>query len=132
MPEQITILKKVELRASILSLRSDGIMQTDLKAVDEFTVEDILDNADALQNIGKGQKFANLIIIKNFITVDRETRKLAATEITGKYAIAEALVVNSTALKLLVNFYIAFNKPNRPTRMFDSEDKAVAWLKTFL
>ena len=132
MVDQITVLKQIELRASTLSLRSDGIMHIDIKPVDEFTREDVLEAVEALQKIGNGQQFVNLITFKNFITVDKETRKLAAAEITGKYTKARALVVNSTALKLVVNFFIAFNKPKKPTRMFDSEDKAVVWLKTFL
>ena len=103
-----------------------------VKGVDEFSVKDIMDIAKTLYEIGKGPKFLIYAILENFLFVGKETRALAAKEITGKYIVAEAIVVNSTALKLLVNFYIAFNKPKRPTRMFDSEDKAVAWLKTFL
>ena len=45
---------------------------------------------------------------------------------------AEAIVVKSTSLKLLVNAYISFNKPNRPVKMFDSEVKAIEWLNQFL
>jgi hypothetical protein len=45
---------------------------------------------------------------------------------------ADALLVGSTMMKLIATAYINFNKPKVPTRMFTSEEKAIAWLKTFL
>lgn len=130
--EAVIIIDKVELRASVLTFRSDGIMHIHYKAVDEFAVDDLMDIINGLYRIGKGKKFLNLMTFEKFFIVEKEVRSVAATEIGSKYSAADAIVVKSTALKLLVNLYIAFNKPNRPTRMFDLEDKAVEWLRTFL
>ena len=128
----ISIIDKIETRASILFLRSDGIMHVHFKDIDELLTDDITDAVNGLYGIGGGKKFLIFLTFENFFIIDKEIRKLAATEISGKYTIADAFVVNSIALKLLINFYIAFNKPSRPTRLFDSEEKAVEWLKSFL
>jgi hypothetical protein len=32
------------------------------------------------------------------------------------------------ALKILMNGYLKFNKPNRPTRFFNEEQAAIDWL----
>ncbi len=130
--EQFNITDKIESRASFLSLRIDAIMHVHIKAVEEFLTDDVMDIFNGVYEIGKGEKFLNLITFENFLIVDKETRKLAARSIASKYTIADAFVVDSVALKLLINFYIAFNKPSRPTQLFDSEEKAIDWLKTFL
>lgn len=127
--EAVDIIDKVELRASYLTLRSNGIMHIHYKAVDEFTVDDLMDIINGLYRIGKGKKFLNLMTFEKFFIVEKGVREVAATEVGSKYSAADAIVVRSTALKLLVNLYIAFNKPNRPTRLFDSEEKAIEWLK---
>lgn len=130
--ETVIIVDKVELRASSLFLRSDGIMYVHIKNVDEFRVDDMKDIGNGLYLIGGGKKFLNIGTIENFPIVDKEARKFSASEAAGKYTIADAIVVKSTALRLLVNAYISFNKPYRPTKMFDSEEKAVEWLKSFM
>jgi hypothetical protein len=39
-----------------------------------------------------------------------------------------ALLVNSIGIKLIANFFVRFNKPNIPTRLFNDERKAIEWL----
>lgn len=41
----------------------------------------------------------------------------------------EAFYLNSTALKLMANFYFRAKKPKIPSRVFDDEAKALQWLK---
>lgn len=127
--ELLVNIDKLELRASVLTLRSDGVMHIHYKAVDEFSVDDLMDIINGLYRIGKGKKFLNLMTFEKFFIVEKGVREVAATEVGSRYSAADAIVVKSTALKLLVNLYIALNKPNRPTRLFDSQEKALEWLK---
>jgi hypothetical protein len=39
-----------------------------------------------------------------------------------------ALLVNSIGIRLVANFFVRFNKPNIPTRLFNDEAKAIEWL----
>ena len=87
---------------------------------------------ELIKELGEGRAFCNIIIIKDFIQVDSETRKFNASEEANIYTVAEALIIKSSALKIVGNFYIRFNKPTRPTRMFTKEDEATAWLKTYM
>ena len=41
-----------------------------------------------------------------------------------------ALLVNSIGIRLVANFFIRFNKPNIPTRVFNDESKAINWLNS--
>lgn len=130
--EEIKIITKVDLHASTVSLRSDGIIHLELHPVEELAVKDAWEIIKAIEGIGKGKKFPNLITAKDYVNIDKEAKVLSASEEGNQYTLADAIVVDSIALKLIANFYISFNKPVRPTRLFSSEEKAVAWLKTFL
>ncbi len=43
---------------------------------------------------------------------------------------ATAVVVDTLAYKLIANFYLKFNKPKRPYKVFSKEEEAIKWLKT--
>lgn len=58
-----------------------------------------------------------------------ESRKFYASNPWNKYRLADALVVKSPAQKILVNFFIQFNKPKVPTKTFTSMGAALAWIK---
>jgi len=45
------------------------------------------------------------------------------------YTKATAFLISSTSMMLLGNFYLNFHHPTRPTKIFTSEEKAVAWLQ---
>jgi len=43
---------------------------------------------------------------------------------------ASAVIATSLPYKLIANFYLRFNKPKRPFKVFSEEEEAVKWLKT--
>ena len=43
---------------------------------------------------------------------------------------SSAVIVTSLPYKLIANFYLKFNKPKRPFKVFSNEEEAVKWLKT--
>lgn len=45
--------------------------------------------------------------------------------------IAMALITSSLTSKILANFFIKFNKPSSPTKMFKTREDALVWLNTF-
>ena len=115
-----------------VKLRSDGIMQFELKPCDEFAIEDLIETNAAADLLGQGKIYPRLTLVNHFVIFDKDVRALMATEESNHTTSAAAFVVNLIAIKIVGNFYISFNKPVRPTKIFDSEEKAVEWLKTFL
>jgi hypothetical protein len=130
--ETVTILKKADIDSATVRLRSDGIMQYNVRPNPEYSVKDVIAANEAAAQIGGGKAYPNLVIIETFLNADAESRQYAASEESNRYTIADAFVVNSVALKLIGNFYIKVNKPVRPTRIFSTEEDAVNWLYTFL
>jgi hypothetical protein len=74
------------------------------------------------------QKYLNLYEFEMNVDLDPEVRLWAAAPTGNKNTIADALVINSLAHKILANFYMKMNKPIKPTRTFTSQKKAVDWL----
>lgn len=74
-----------------------------------------------------GQKYLMLNVLHPNNSFTEEAKQFSAKEGT-QFSIAEAFVLNNGFLKIIGNFYLRFNKPNAPTRLFSSEDDARAWL----
>lgn len=48
----------------------------------------------------------------------------------NKYRFADAFIINTLAMRLLVNFYMAFNKPFVPAKTFADPESAAKWIDT--
>jgi hypothetical protein len=129
---EVSILKQVELKSVHIKLRSDGIMQLDMKPYDGFTVNDLKEINNEIGILGEGKAFPNLVVVDHFLNADKDVREYSASEESLRYTIADAFVVKLLAVKFIGNFYIAFNKPARPTQIFNSQEEAIKWLKTFM
>jgi len=59
-----------------------------------------------------------------------EARNFYAESEYSKYRFADAFIVNSLSMRLLVNFFITFNKPKIPSKMFNDKESAHQWINT--
>ena len=100
----------------------------------EQTLDKAKENIDAQQRIrddlGK-EKTRVLIDMREMKSITRDAREYYAGERTCSIQRATALLVKSRISKVMANFFMGFNKPITPVRMFTDYDKAVAWLKGF-
>jgi hypothetical protein len=60
---------------------------------------------------------------------DSEAREESSSPDGLRYTIADAFVARNLAQKLMVNFYLNFNKPYKPSKAFSSEEDAIRWLR---
>ncbi len=125
-------IDKIKTATGTVSFQEEGIVRYQIDQTDEITLQNVKEYLEAVRNLGGGKAFCNLVVMKEFIQVGDEARKYAAGEESNMYTIADAFVINSIALKLVGNFYIRYNKPVRPTRIFNNEEDALVWLRTFL
>lgn len=130
--QPIHILDKVEFNKTCVALRDDGIMMVEIKAYEEVDVVLVKRIVNSIERIGEAKRFPLLIILGENTLPNAEARAYVATPESDPYAKAEAYVINSFTQKLVANVYSSFNKPFRPTKFFNTEEKAVEWLKTFL
>lgn len=64
-----------------------------------------------------------------FFTIDQDARDYVKSGITDPTRLATAVLINQLGTRLLVNFFIRFNKPRTPMRLFTCEDNALKWLR---
>jgi hypothetical protein len=115
-----------------LAKRDDGIIQITVNTDQEIDVPEIKEIIEAIGKIGNYKKHLMLIYGSNSITPTPEARAYLAQPNANPYVIASAFMVKSLQHKLLVNAYLKVNKPDRPTKMFNSESQAIEWLKSHL
>ena len=126
-----SVVEIIEFSHTKISLRKDGIMQLDIAKDVVYTVKDMREIGEAIQKMSNGARFPLLQIPGKYASIDDEARKFVAKD-QIKYATASAIVNTSFAQNLIANFYIKFNKPMVPTRIFTSKEDAEKWLLTFL
>ncbi len=87
---------------------------------------------DATENIGVAYEMRLgisrplLIDLSNVKSMSRTGREIYAA--SGAHYTAIALVTNGPVSKVLANFFIGFNKPVTPTRVFNNHAAAKKWL----
>lgn len=125
-------MRKILLNHSTIILRADGILELYTHDDHEYTIACVKENVSAFGELTGKQKVPVLIIGGAFTSVTKEAREFMASNESLIYSKAEAFLVKSLSQKMLVNFYIKFNKPLVPTQSFTVKEKAIEWLTTFL
>ncbi|MES2131325.1 MAG: hypothetical protein V4506_03190 [Bacteroidota bacterium] len=115
-----------------LQLRSDGILHSHTSSSLEFNVESLKKFNLVMGKMLNYKQAPLLITLDEFAIPPVETRVFWAKKNSCPYALADAYVATNFGHKIIGNFYLKFNRPGRPTKMFKTHDEAIMWLKTFL
>jgi hypothetical protein len=110
-------------------LRNDHIIQLQFKAGFSGELDDAINIINTIKKLSNGIRYPLLVIYADGNLFSKENREYVAGNEISNYVKADALVMKSLALKIIGNFYLKFNKPLRPTRMFVDTETAVQWLK---
>jgi hypothetical protein len=125
-------MKTIQTKVAYFSYDSRSrILRMKLLEDASIEVEDAIQNYEAALSLTKGEKHLLLVDAQANVYISKETRVYSAQSKPNS-PLAMALVVNSTANRLIGNFYINFNKPKVPTKLFSTEEKALKWLEEFL
>lgn len=98
---------------------------------EELDIEDTEEIFNLRKQWFGNKKYVVIVVSGNHSSISAEGRKRAAEPEYALNRVAFAMVVNSLAQRLIGNFYIRFDKPPAPARLFNDETKAIQWLKTF-
>jgi hypothetical protein len=100
--------------------------------------EGTIDNAkDAQENVtyfhsyarSLGRPCGSVVILANLLAQDAEARQAYRKWDTSLF-FAGALVGENALSRALGSFFLGLSRPNVPTRLFDTVEKAIGWLKT--
>ncbi len=110
-------------------LRPDGVVQLVWAPRAAMSLEDAIAATDAMTKLTGGRRSPLLVDVHDGGQQDRPAR----TEFVrrGDLVSAVALIVSTPLSRMMGNFYLIVSKPMAPTRLFDDEASALAWLLEF-
>lgn len=122
---------RAQTRVATLSLEKQNIIRVKFRDDHEVTPEDVKEILRKSDELAGGIRFCFLVEMSKTNHAGNEAaQRYAADNVHCKQRIADAIVVTNVALKLAAGFYIQFYKPRVPTRVFTSNEKALAWLRS--
>lgn len=92
------------------------------------TAEEAEENVKVTTGITKGEPSTLLIDVTQIQSMTREAREVYKHEASTGHITAVALVTNSISGRILANFFMSFNRPSAPVKLFNDYDSAHAWL----
>lgn len=114
-----------------MQIQEHGFYEVIVKENKEFCVEDLKKLVSYEAELG-GYKLPVLVLCAQHATTNSDLLKEISKNVNNPYSKADAFVISSMAQKILANFYIKINKPERPTKFFNDKIEAIDWLKQFL
>lgn len=111
-------------------LRPDGIVHLVWAPRVAITLEDALAAIEAMAQLTGGRRGPLLVDTRDVGPMDRRAR----TEFAGRGDLvsAVALIVETPLSRMMGSFFLSVAKPMAPTRLFDDEATALAWLREFV
>ncbi|NBG67213.1 DUF7793 family protein [Acidiluteibacter ferrifornacis] len=102
----------------------------------EYQANCLIDQKEAMQIIQANREFNNssnrlamATATKEYFNMTSEARVIFSEQMKLDVGFQKmALVVNNLAYRILSNFFIRFNRPVVPTKVFNSRKKALDWL----
>ncbi|MGE0567447.1 MAG: hypothetical protein AB7O73_05820 [Bacteroidia bacterium] len=97
--------------------------------IDEIEVLHLKEMQRLVGILGNKKKMPLLFNTPDFINVSPEAGKFAVTKEGTLFSKAIGVILDNSAKKLLMNFFVIMNKPTVPTKGFSERKKAIEWLK---
>lgn len=94
----------------------------------EVTVEDARENVAVTRELTAGQRRPVLVDLRAVRAQTAEARAYLAGPDATRVSQAVALLIASPLSRAIGNFYLGFNRPEVPTRLFTDEGAARQWL----
>jgi hypothetical protein len=111
-------------------LRPDGIVQVVLAPRAAIVLEDAIAAVEAVTRLTGGRLSPLLVDLRDASRQDRAALREFARR--GDVVSAVALIAGTPLSRMMGNLFISLGKPLFPTRLFDNEASALAWLQTFV
>lgn len=122
------IVRQKETHSAMITLGNDDIVRVAFKDMIQVTPSEVEQNFIAYNEVVSGISYPFMISAKSG-SADYTTEGLAYAKAheADWPKICVALCVKNLAQRLLANFYLKFNKPNYPHKVFDNIQEAEAW-----
>ena len=88
---------------------------------------------DIIEELCKGEKRCFILDTRNTrASVSQENRWVMGNDQRAlRWRKADAMLVDSLHIRMIANFYMKFDTPTLPVKLFGTEEEAKEWLKQF-
>lgn len=125
--------QKITTESVDVLIDKEGILRVHIHEGTELDLDKVKELFKKYNELGMGpgkEKRLELMTGMGWHTMNREARDFVAFH--GKdYFIAAAIINDTLAVRILVNFYNTFYRNEVPFRLFATEEKALEWLRKF-
>jgi hypothetical protein len=112
-----------------LFMRRDNIIELHFENGFSGSVGDARNMVRLFKKLRGRFKPSLLVICSEDNTFSKEAREYTASKEVSDVLKADAFVIRGLALRIIGNGYLKINRPSRPTRLFNSKEEAIDWLK---
>ncbi len=130
MPLNKPTTNRIDLEHSSVWIDDDNVLRIDYRGGGDLDIHYIKSHTEAILKVCNGIPRPFLIDLRDvFGSISYEGQNYLASypELT-KVRIAQAIVIDNLANRLLGNFYFSVLRPKGPRKIFNSVDKAKEWL----
>ncbi|MCO6499940.1 MAG: hypothetical protein J5I47_06115 [Vicingus serpentipes] len=125
------IITQIETSIAYFYIEDEILFMRSKKDAD-ITLRATIESVNARRQLQNGKKMLMLVDTRDIWQVSSESRAYSTKKRVEDLTIAMALLPGSNMTTILIaNFFIKFNKPSIPTKLFKTEDKAIEWLNSF-
>ena len=126
--EDVDVIRSGDTKHIAFQWRADNILHYYVKENSFLTMEDIEEVLDIVLAWGMENKYLHLFEGGYNASIDTDVREWASSDSQNKHTVADAIIVKNMAQRIVGNFYIQFNRPIKPTKLFTSREDAFKWL----
>lgn len=131
--QQPTLVSEVfDFNGYFIFRRNDGIIHIQFEPGFTGDITDARNQVSVFKKIGSGQKVYILAVYAEDNNFTKEAREYVASDEVSDLVAADAFVIKGLALRILGNGYLKINRPRRPTRLFNTQTAAIAWLRKLM
>jgi hypothetical protein len=123
-------IKELDLPEVNIQTKSNGIVYLLFKDDCTLDIDLQMRLLEHYHDMTGGKLMPFVVMAAENVTITKEARDNAVKIEDISMIGASAVIVTSLPYKLIANFYLKFNKPKRPFKVFSNEDDGIAWLKT--
>ena len=125
-------IEAIELRKFYTWKGGDGIARTTVKPGAEIFLQDAKENTAVVETFYVGKKFPLLVDIREIKSISPEAREHFTLKGRESVVNAYSMLLSSSLSRMIGNFFLSFHKPTVPVKLFNHEDKALLWLRSFI
>lgn len=120
--------QKIDLGNCVLILDEYGIVELSINPGETLGVDDVHKIFDHIHNdLPNATKL--MVTAGDKATLSPEARELVSSKSITDQIVADAIVTLHYSHQMSSNFFVRYNHPSRPTKLFKTKEEALAWLK---